>query len=243
MGNIVTNIAFPCPDSSYDKNLPYLKFITREEQYCSNVITYHIPILHYIKNEKLPTMIMCHGNAEDIGQPDPLELADTFNSNICLFDYAGYGLHSNNIASESSCREDVVAVYNYLVQTKNVPSETIVVYGRSIGTGVATYLSYCLCKKNIAHRLILVSPLYSATTTFTNLWIPGDIFKNYLLAPEINSQVLILHGDKDKIVPFMSGVNLSLLFPNLYKFITLENRGHNDIMTITYYDEIKKFIS
>jgi pimeloyl-ACP methyl ester carboxylesterase len=243
MGNIVTNIAFVCPASSYDKYIPYLEFVTRNELYYSETIKHRIPIRHYIKNKKLPTMIICHGNAEDIGQTDPVELADEFNSNICLFDYAGYGLHSNKTASESACQEDVVAIYNYLVRVKKVPSDTIVVYGRSIGTGIATYLSYCLCKKNVFHRLILVSPLYSTTSTITNIWVPGDIFKNYLLAPKIHSQVLILHGDKDNIVPFICGVNLSVLFPNLYKFITLENCGHNDIMTVTYYNEIKKFIS
>jgi len=139
-------------------------------------------------------------------------------------------------------QEDVTAVYAHLIENKNLLPENIIIYGRSLGSGLAIYLAHYLCERSIANRLILVSPLYSAANVITNLYVPGDIFKNYLLAPDINSRVLILHGNKDNVTPYICGVNLSLLFPNLYMFITLDNCGHNNISTPEYYEEIKNFI-
>ncbi len=242
MGNLISNIAFRPPPPSYFNDISHLEFVIRKDIIHSHHNEYKIPIRYYLKNKDLSTIIVCHGNAEDMGQTDPRELAIDFNSNICLFDYAGYGLHSNKISSEYSCQEDVIAVYDHLINNKKLLPENIIIYGRSLGSGVATYLSYYLCERSITNRLILVSPLYSAANIITNFYVPGDIFKNYLLAPDINSQVLILHGNKDNVVPYICGVNLSLLFPNLSKFITLDNCDHNNIATEEYYDEIKNFI-
>ena len=151
-------------------------------------------------------------------------------------------INTSRLRDISLFQEDVVAVYNYLIKNKNLLPENIIVYGRSLGSGVATYLSHYLCKHSVANKLILVSPLYSAANVITNLYVPGDIFKNYQLAPDINSQVLILHGNIDNVVPYICGVNLSLLFPNLYRFITLDNCDHNNIATLEYYNEINDFI-
>lgn len=236
MGNIVSSFAFVCPVSSYTCKLPGLEFIERDVMDYSYQITERIPIIYYQKDKNLPTMIICHGNAEDIGQEDPVELSNLFNVNICLFDYAGYGLHSCKNASEYNCQQDVIAVYQHLKQIKKI--NNIIIYGRSLGSGIAVYLAF-LTQCN----LILVSPLYSAANVITDMWIPGDIFLNYLFAPKIQSQVLILHGNKDNVVPFICGKKLSLLFPNLYEFVILKDCGHNDINTTKYYNRIKQFIA
>jgi uncharacterized protein len=241
MGSIISSMAFLCPSSSYNKNMPYLKFVEREVTWLSNVAWYKIPIRFYLRDKCLPTMIVCHGNNEDIGQTDPKLLSDEFNVNVCLFDYAGYGLHTCKTASEYECQNDVLAVYEHLIYEKKINQDSIIIYGRSLGSGIAVYLSHHLCQRKIKNKLILVSPLYSAAAVVTNMWIPGDIFKNYLLAPEITCPTLILHGDIDGVVNYNRGRDLSLLFPNLTEFVTLENCDHNNIFTEKYYDKIKDF--
>jgi len=90
MGPLILSIAFRPPQSSYFNDISYLEFVTRKDIIHSYHNEYKIPIRYYVKNKNLPTMLICHGNAEDMGQTDPRELADDFNSNIlCLFDYAG----------------------------------------------------------------------------------------------------------------------------------------------------------
>jgi pimeloyl-ACP methyl ester carboxylesterase len=241
MGPAISTMAFRCPSSSYDENLPYLEFITRADISCSYYNTYRIPIIHFILDDNLPTMIMCHGNASDIGMENPQAISKLFGVNICLFDYSGYGLHSKKQPSEYDCQQDVVAVYDYLVKTKNVNQKNIIIYGQSLGTGMATYLAnYYREHKN---KLILVSPLYSASSVVTYFSVPGDIFKNCNLAPNILSPVLILHGDVDNVVPYKCGLDLSLLFTKLYKFVTLKGSSHNDVFTQEYFEEVYNFIN
>ena len=242
MGNLIAKLAFCRIDSSYDYDLPLLEFVTREEWSFSTVTEHRIPIRFYHLGKHYPTILMCHGNAEDIGMTNPIEVAEQFNANICLFDYAGYGLHSCKDSSESACQEDVVAVYQHLVNIKKVPRENIVIYGRSLGTGVACYLSHYLCQKKIPTRLILVSPLMSAVKVVTDVWSPFDIFSNYVLAPKITCNTLVLHGNNDQVVPYSCGKDLSQLFPNLSDFIVLKGCGHNDLFISDYYLNINKFI-
>lgn len=108
---------------------------------------------------------------------------------------------------------------------------------------VVLWVANILCSRNeIPMGLILISPLLSAVKTVTNFWIPGDMFKNYSLAPGITCSTLILHGDQDTIVPHECGKELSELFPKLHKFVTLEGCDHNNIWVIKYFTEIKEFI-
>ena len=51
---------------------------------------------------------------------------------MCLFDYAGYGLHSNRVASEYSCQQDVIAVYTHLIKHKKLLAEEIVIYVKNL---------------------------------------------------------------------------------------------------------------
>jgi pimeloyl-ACP methyl ester carboxylesterase len=188
-------------------------------------------------------MLMCHGNGEDIGHTDPCEIAHKFGVDVCTFDYAGYGLHDCKISSESACQKDVLTVYNYLIQNKGFLPENIIIHGRSLGSAMACYLAHhlCICEQ-VPRGLILVAPLMSAIMTVFNLKCPWDIFVNYNLAPFITCPTLIIHGDRDTIVPYWCGVELSKLFPKLDRFITLTGLGHSDMWVPDYYDGITDFV-
>ena len=100
MGSVITSLTFPCPPSSYGGEISLLEFVIRDELSYSTQISSRIPIRYYQYNKDLPTILICHGNYEDMGQTNPYILAEKYNVNICLFDYAGYGLHSINTALE-----------------------------------------------------------------------------------------------------------------------------------------------
>lgn len=238
---MITELAFPRVACSYDDSLPYLEFITRLEH--PNII-HRIPIRYYHWNDNQITMLICHGNGEDVGNGDIIDLANKFNINICMFDYVGYGLHSCENPSEGGCQQDVITVYKYLINEKGLRTENLIIYGHSLGTGIACYLAHYICiKENIKPRgLILVSPLMSAIHTVIDASLPGDIFMNYSLAPKITCRTLILHGDKDTVVPHTCGYELSKLFPNLSNFITLYGCEHDIVRNQSYYDAIINFL-
>ena len=237
---ILEKIAFPNVPCSYDGETKYLDFVTRSD--------HRIPIRYYNGNYKF-TMIICNGNAEDIGHSDPHEISKRFRVNVCLFDYAGYGLHSDSTASVDSCERDVLAVYNHIIDVKGVHPENIIIYGRSLGSYVACYLCHYLYHKDLntdisRRKLILISPLMSAVKLVTNIYSPIDILMNYKLAPDIEHTTLIIHGYQDRIVSHTCGYELSKLFHNLYNFVTLMNIGHNDIIfDSSYNDSILEFIT
>ncbi len=225
-GSIISRFAFIKMQPTYDKNLRYLDFAERSDNLGTYCTVYKIPVVYYHVCDSYPTMIICHGNAVDIGRIDVLSIAALFKVNVCAFDYAGYGLHSCEYSSEYDCKKDVEAVYNHLTDKYNVNASNIIIYGRSLGTGVACHLA----TKIDAMGLILISPLLSAAKVVTDWWIPGDIFENYKIAPQIKCPTLIIHGNRDEVIPYSCGQQLSKLFPNLYMFVTAYGAGHNNIV-------------
>ena len=227
MGNIITNISLPGTLCSYDLDLPYLNFIILNPSYI-------IPIRHYHWNDELPTILMCHANAEDIGHIDVEKLAHQYQVNIVTFDYANYGLHSCREASEEHCYKDVFAVYYYL-KSKNI--DNIILYSRSIGTGVACHLAYHLCLAKIPHKLILVSPFKSVMTTMINIWTPFDLFLNYLIAPAITCPTLVINGCHDNVTDCKRSCELADLFPNC-EFVSIKGTGHHDVYKVEQFDKV-----
>ncbi len=225
MGNLITNIALPCPPSTYDLTLSYLKFI-----YVSN--DYVIPIRYYHWNNNLPTMLMCHANGEDISNLNVKRLSHLYHVNIVTFDYAGYGLHSCKVPSEEHCYKDVIAVYDYL-KSKNI--NNIILYGRSIGTPVAAHLAYHLCQQHIPCKLILVSAFKTVMTTILNIWTPFDLFLTNLIAPMITCPTLIVNGCHDPVTDCKRSHELSQLFPNA-EFVVISNAGHDNVFKFHSYD-------
>ncbi len=84
---------------------------------------------------------MSHGNAEDLGDDrDWLELLRSTGFGVFAYDYEGYGT-SGGKPTEKSVYADELAAYEYLTGSLHVPSNRVVIMGRSVGTGPAIYLA------------------------------------------------------------------------------------------------------
>ncbi|HSW76689.1 MAG TPA: alpha/beta hydrolase [Candidatus Saccharimonadales bacterium] len=236
MGLIINKLAFPIPQPSYDNTLSHLKFIKVNEHYI-------IPVRHYHRDDRLKTILYSHSNSELISDFEITDLSEVYQANMCMYDYAGYGLHSIRNASEEHCYTDIKAVYSYLIDF-GIQSDQIVLYGRSIGTGPSCYLAQWLNKQNQFPKIILVSPFKSIIQVVINLPnLPMDIFNNQKRAPDIKSPVLIIHGCQDMITSHQQSVSLSKLFCHLYDFVTIHRCGHHNLyIRPEYYDAIHCFI-
>jgi pimeloyl-ACP methyl ester carboxylesterase len=84
-----------------------------------------------------------HGNAEDVGLA--FEMLTTFGEelkmHVLAVEYPGYGLYKDKGPDENFMREDAEYVYDYLTEVVGVRQEDIVLWGRSMGTGPASYLA------------------------------------------------------------------------------------------------------
>jgi uncharacterized protein len=92
---------------------------------------------------------------------------------VLMPDYRGYGKSSGRIASEQMLHQDAAVDYQYLLA--HYPEDQIVIYGRSIGSGIATYLA----KSHRPRLLILETPYFSLKEIVRQHYpfVPGALLK------------------------------------------------------------------
>ena len=135
------------------------------------------------------------------------------------------------VPSEAGLYQDARAYYTHLREL-GVPSEDIILYGFSLGTGVATQLAF---EKDIG-ALILQAPYTSITDTARTLYnrhIPDGLIKNKFASIEkiadIDAPLLILHPLEDTTIPFEQGAALFEAAAEPKTFVEVPG-GHNSLM-------------
>jgi uncharacterized protein len=186
-----------------------------------------------------------HGNGGSLNswQDISTEILD-LNADLLLIDYRGYG-KSEGSFSEKGFYTDADAAYKYLLQNGYQPNQ-IIVYGRSIGTGIAVQLA--LTQKIKA--LILESPYTSLPNLAAEKMpylLPGLLLKYKLntlkRAPELKEPVLVIHGTVDELIPLKHGQQVFDAIISTKRLLLIEGGGHNNLSQFPEHDEgIKSFI-
>lgn len=152
--------------------------------------------------------------------------------NIAIFDYPGYG-KSDGSPSEGTLKEFGLAVFDALAQRSDVAQERIIVFGYSMGTGVADYVA----SKRDPAGLILMAPysdgydLYNGSMNIFHGPLRSLVafrMESIRFAESVAVSPLILASESDEMVSYSSSVRLSQAFPAGSTLKTLENIGHND---------------
>mmetsp|Transcript_7771 Transcript_7771/g.16630 ORF Transcript_7771/g.16630 Transcript_7771/m.16630 type:complete len:331 (-) Transcript_7771:199-1191(-) len=185
----------------------------------------------------VPTILYSHANAEDLGNIYPWckFLAKMLGVNIFAYDYTGYGLATDQgDPSEEYCFADIDAAYAYLKDVLQIPTESIVLYGRSLGSGPSCYLAARTAEEGDAVAgLVLHAPFLSVYRIVleSGCTLPGDRFPNVDFAPSIRSPVLFIHGTKDSIVPFNHSERLleTIIEPYRAEPLFIKGMGHNNV--------------
>ena len=159
---------------------------------------------------------------------------------ILIPDYRGFGKSTGNISNEKQLLGDGLAVYRML--TKTWPENRIIVYGRSVGTGVATFIA----RSGTPRMLILESPFLSLIdlASYHYPFLPRPIISMFLRYPlrndrwigEVACPVYLFHGAKDDIIPFDHSVRLERLIRSPHRLIRIEGGGHNDLSDFCAFD-------
>jgi hypothetical protein len=148
---------------------------------------------------------------------------------LLMVDYRGYGQSTGRIAGEAQLHADMAAVYTWL--SARYPEEQIVLYGRSLGSGLATRLA----AERRPRLLILESPYYSleAIARRQFAWVPPFLLKyplrSYEWIGEVRCPVVIVHGTADTVVPFGDGERLAAAVVTPLSFVPIEGGDHNDL--------------
>lgn len=171
-------------------------------------------------------LLLSHGNAEDLGDDrDWHAQLRAAGFSVFAYDYEGYGT-SEGTPNETRACQDEMAAYSYLVKVLKTPPDRIIAFGKSVGTGPATWIA---AREPVA-GLILQSPFTSTFRVLTRLPIlPFDKFPNYKYIREVHSPVLVIHGTVDSVIPFWHGKEVFRLANEPKSHLWVEGANHNDV--------------
>jgi uncharacterized protein len=155
------------------------------------------------------TFLAFHGNASNIANRTPVyEFLHDTPANVLALEYRGYG-RSEGSPSETGIYRDAEAAYDYVVKTKGSDPRSVISFGQSLGTAVATHLA--------AHHqvggVVLEAPFPSASSVARNVywflpgvsWVVYGQFDTQSRLKELRAPILIVHCDRDPVIPFPFG--------------------------------------
>lgn len=171
-----------------------------------------------------------HGNKENVARY--ADAASNFTNNgyeVWMIDYPGYGKSTGELTEEAMYQQ-ALQVYK-MARSKYAPGE-IVIYGRSLGSGIAAHLASIRDCKN----LILETPYYSLTSVASRyLWMyPVESMMRYRLPTfeyldKVTAPVTIFHGTDDGVIPYDNAVQLKNKLKPGDEFVTINGGSHNDL--------------
>ncbi|GAB2894082.1 alpha/beta fold hydrolase [Uliginosibacterium flavum] len=193
--------------------------------------------LHFRQPNAKGLIFFLHGNAGnlDIWLPGT-DFYRHAGYDLFMIDYRGFGKSSGHIGSETELHADVLTAWHSIAG--EYAGRPIVIYGRSLGSGLAVKLA----AEVEAAQLILVS----SYSSFVQLgqdhypWIPAFATRYPMRADEwlakVSEPIFMIHGALDPLVSVKHSQQLKALRPDA-ELLILPDAGHNDIHTFPAYTE------
>eukprot|EP01017_Pseudomicrothorax_dubius_P038477 TRINITY_DN576_c0_g1_i1.p1 TRINITY_DN576_c0_g1~~TRINITY_DN576_c0_g1_i1.p1 ORF type:complete len:346 (-),score=14.84 TRINITY_DN576_c0_g1_i1:111-1148(-) len=231
MGN---KIVFPIPARSYSEityqnNIVYVPNPYRKSQIPCILITSE-------GRSSNNLLVFFHGNSEDAGMCFSLghNIHETFGIDVLLVEYPGYGIYSGE-PKEVDIYYDSELILHYFVNIhpSRYRPENILLLGRSMGSSPAIHLAG---KHQNLGGLILVCPFTSIEEVaadkagiILSKFLPS-IFDNRLKIKSVATPTLLVHGDRDTVVPVHHSKYLADNLSTPYKMLRIcQGVGHNGL--------------
>jgi fermentation-respiration switch protein FrsA (DUF1100 family) len=182
------------------------------------------------------TFLAFHGNASNIANRAPTyEFLHGTHVNVLALEYRGYG-RSEGKPNEAGVYRDAEAAYDYLVNSKGIDRRTIISFGQSLGTAVATHLA---TRRQVA-GVVLEAPFPSASRVARKIFwfLPGLSLLTYgqfdtrTRLREIHAPVLIVHCSQDPVIPFQFGQEVYEDAVTPKKFLQINGYCHEESSAI-----------
>lgn len=178
------------------------------------------------------TVLFFPGNAGNRSFRAPLAAAlSDAGLSVLLVDYRGYGGNPGS-PSEEGLAADALGALGHLEARGDVDAERIVYFGESLGTGVAVTLA----REHPPAALILRSPFTSLVELgrlhypfLPVAWFLRERYPSMDRIGALTCPLLVLAGDRDRIIPLEQSRRLFQAAPEPKRFVTIPGARHNDL--------------
>jgi uncharacterized protein len=176
-------------------------------------------------------VVYFHGNGGNLSLwSDILVAIRQRGLSVFALDYRGYG-RSTGEPSEQGLYKDVDATLVWLEGGALAPGVPVIYWGRSLGATMAAYAASRRAPDGVileagfpeSRAVLTGSPLMWALS-----WLSSYRFPTAEWMREVQAPALVLHGDRDSVVPFRAGRRLYEALPGPRQFVTIEGGDHND---------------
>ena len=213
-------------DYAYKFNIPFQELnFEMDDGGTINALWFHR------EGEKRPLVYYHHGNSGDLTRWGKLsDYFDTLGYDLFIYDFRGFG-KSKGSRNEDVFYSDGQTLMNFTL--KHYAGKDIVLFGRSMGSGVASKLA----SDNEVRMLILETPYYSIRKLFASYYpfLPTFMFVFKYNFPvhewldTVRCPVQIFHGTRDYMVPYRCAKELKSHLKSDSHFLTISGAAHGNL--------------
>jgi len=220
--------------------LPKAQEVALDTKDGERVIVWHVPP----RGEK-PVVLYFHGNGGALrNRVERFGALIADGNGLVALSYRGYG-GSTGSPTEAGLIADAEAAYAFA--TARYPAERIVLWGESLGSGVAVALG----AGHTAGRIVLEGSFTSAAdvgAAHAYRFLPlrllmKDQFRSDLRIAKVTAPLLFLHGGRDWVVPIALGERLYALANEPKQFVRFSDAGHEEVDMYGAQDTVRAFLA
>jgi fermentation-respiration switch protein FrsA (DUF1100 family) len=202
------------------------------------VLAWHVP-----PRGDRPVVLYFQGNGGGLDlRADRFRRLVADGTGLLALNYRGYG-GSSDKPTEPGLLRDAAALYDFAAA--RYPAGRLVLWGESLGTGVAVGLG----AERPVGRVLLESPFTSTADVAAAIywfvpvrWLMHDQFRSDLRVGKITAPVLVVHGMRDGVVPFAFGERLFEMIRAPKHLMPLPGAGHNDHDSFGMVEKVRPFL-
>jgi len=191
-----------------------------------------------------PVVLYFSGNAANRQyRPQEFEVFTRLGCDVFIFDYRGYGENAGS-PSEEALAADAQATWKYATEQRNVAPGRIILYGESLGGGVAVRLAAEVSEAGTPPGALILRSTFTSLVDMGSYhypWLPVrlvmvDRFPSVERIPAVKCPILQIHGAQDTIIPIKFGRKLFETAPDASatgipkRFVELSEADHNNVI-------------